>query len=206
MADEKLFELPDGWVWCRLGEVTTYGSSKKAEPKNLNPDTWVLDLEDIEKESSKIIQEIHFSNRNSSSTKSVFKKGDVLYSKLRPYLDKVVVAHKDGVCTTEILPLEMFGNVNSHYFMYALKRKDFLQYAATKVGGMKMPRLGTEDGRNAPFPLPPIEEQQAIVEKVEALMIQCQKLSQEIETLDKHGKTLMKAMFNETFETKTDTK
>ena len=51
------------------------------------------------------------------------------------------------------------------------------------------------------FPLPPTEEQLAIVEKVELLMDKCQKLSEEIETLDKHGKTLMKAMFNETFET-----
>lgn len=201
--EEIPFELPVGWVWCRLGEITNYGLSKKAEPKNLNSDTWVLDLEDIEKESSKIIQEIHFADRNSSSTKSIFKKGDVLYSKLRPYLDKVVVAHKDGVCTTEILPLEMFCNVNSNYFMYALKRKDFLNYVATKVGGMKMPRLGTEEGRNAIFPLPPLSEQQAIVEKVEALLAKCDELSQEIETLNHHGKTLMKAIFNETFETKT---
>ena len=58
--------------------------------------------------------------------------------------------------------------------------------------------------RNFVFALPPREEQKIIIEKVELLMNKCLKLSQEIETLDKHGKTLMKAMFNETFETKAE--
>lgn len=200
--DEIPFDLPENWIWCRLGEITTYGSSQKAEPGHIKNETWVLDLEDIEKNTSKIIQEISFKQRNSNSTKSVFKKGDVLYSKLRPYLDKVVVAPKNGVCTTEILPLPMLAENNPYYFMYALKRRDFLQYVSTKVSGMKMPRLGTTEGKNALFPLPPLEEQFEIVRKIELLLERCNQLASEIENQKKDSQDLQKALFNEIFELK----
>lgn len=200
--DEIPFDLPESWVWCRLGEITIYGSSQKAEPYHIKNETWVLDLEDIEKNTSKIIKEISFEQRNSNSTKSIFKKGDVLYSKLRPYLDKVVVAPKDGVCTTEILPLPMLSQNNPYYFMYALKRKDFLQYVSTKVSGMKMPRLGTVEGKNALFPLSPLAEQHFIVEKVESLLEKYYQLITEIENQKKYSQDLQKALFNEVFELK----
>ena len=150
--DEISFDIPSSWEWCRLGEVCNYGSSSKIEPKDIKEDTWILDLEDIEKESSKLLCKIRGNERNSSSTKSVFHQFDVLYSKLRPYLDKVIVADENGVCTTEILPLTFYINIDSYYAMYALKRKDFLKYVNSLTKGMKMPRLGTDDGKNALFP------------------------------------------------------
>ena len=163
-ADEIPYEIPENWVWCRLGEICNYGSSPRAEPKNLTQNTWVLDLEDIEKETSKLLCKIRFADRNSLSTKSVFKKGDVLYSKLRPYLDKVIVADEDGVCTTEILPLNVYGGINPFFLKYALKRSDFLNYVNSVTKGMKMPRLGTNEGQSALIPLPPLSEQEKIVE------------------------------------------
>ncbi|MFA5184511.1 MAG: restriction endonuclease subunit S [Patescibacteria group bacterium] len=197
--DEVPFKLPEKWEWCRLGEITTYGTAEKIEPKNILDDVWVLDLEDIEKESSRFINFEIYKNRKSNSTKSVFKKGDVLYSKLRPYLDKVVVAPKDGVCTTEILPLPMFGGMDSSFFMYAMKRKDFLRYADQKVKGMKMPRLGTEDGKRALFPLPPIAEQKAIVIKIEKLMKQISKLEEKIKQNKQDAEMLMQSFLVEAF-------
>lgn len=200
--EEIPFELPEGWVWCRLGEITTYGSSEKIDSQEIKPDTWVLDLEDIEKESSKILQFKTFSERPSLSTKSVFKKGWVLYSKLRPYLDKVVVVPKDGVCTTEILPLPIYSNLTAGYFLYTLKGKHFLSYVNSKVGGMKMPRLGTDDGKMALIPIAPVEEQKAIVEKVESLMQKCQGLEQEIKSSEANAQMLMQAVLKEAFEGK----
>ena len=70
--------------------------------------------------------------------------------------------------------------------------------------GMSQPNISQTYLRNFVFALPPREEQKIMIEKVEFLMTKCLKLSREIETLDKHGKTLMKAMFNETFETKVE--
>lgn len=175
------FDIPENWVWCRLGEICNYGSSPKAEPKHLTENTWVLDLEDIEKDSSRLLCKIRFAERNSLSTKSVFKKGEVLYSKLRPYLDKVIVADEDGVCTTEILPLNFYGEIDPYFLRFALKRSDFLSYVNSVTKGMKMPRLGTIQGQRALVPLPPLPEQNRIVNKIEQLMKLCDELQYSIQ-------------------------
>jgi type I restriction enzyme S subunit len=160
---EKPFEIPKNWNWYRLGELCNYGSSSKAEPKNLNDSTWVLDLEDIEKETSVLLAKMRFAERNSLSTKSIFKKGDVLYSKLRPYLDKVIVADEDGVCTTEILPLSFSEEINPTFLLLTLKLRSFLNYVNSVTKGMKMPRLGTKEGKMALIPLPSLSEQNKIL-------------------------------------------
>ena len=198
--NEVPFELPSSWIWTRIGEITNYGSSEKIEPNRITDDTWVLDLEDIEKESSKIINFETFKNRNTTSSKSVFKKGDVLYSKLRPYLDKVVVAPGDGICTTEIIPIKMFAELNPLFFMYSLKRRDFLDYASRCVKGMKMPRFGTEDVKLSYFPLPPLSEQLAIVSKLETLMQKLNEAEKQIEKSLEVSKLLTKAILTEAFQ------
>ena len=201
ITDEEIpFELPEGWVWCRLGEITTYGSSHKVESNEISEDTWVLDLEDIEKINSVITQRKTFKERPSLSTKSVFKKGWVLYSKLRPYLDKVVVVDNDGVCTTEILPLPVYCDLDPKFLMYGMKGKHFLQYVNSKVSGMKMPRLKTEDGRRALVPLAPIEETRAASQKVEAIMRKCEKLAAGITQSEQHAQILMQTVLKEAFE------
>lgn len=169
------YDVPAKWRWTRLGEITNFGTTIK---KNEIPDdAWVLDLEDIEKDSSKLLQKARFSERNSLSDKNSFTKGDVLYGKLRPYLNKVLVAEDDGFCTTEILPFRCHGPFVARYFMIALKSPYFLSYVNAKSYGMKMPRLGTEDGRQALFPLPPLAEQHRIVAKVDELMALCDHLN-----------------------------
>lgn len=178
---EMPFDIPENWLWCRLGEICNYGSSPKAEPKHLTENTWVLDLEDIEKDTSRLICKIKFAERNSLSTKSVFKKGEVLYSKLRPYLDKVIVADEDGVCTTEILPLKFYGEIDPYFLRFALKRSDFLSYVNSVTKGMKMPRLGAIQGQRALVPLPPLPEQNRIVKKLEQLMQLCDELQYSIQ-------------------------
>ena len=198
--EEIPFEIPENWVWCRLGEITNYGSSPKAEPSDLKEDTWVLDLEDIEKTTSKLINKIRFNERNSLSTKSVFKAGDVLYSKLRPYLDKVIVSDEDGVCTTEILPLKCYAGLNPYFFMYALKRADFLQYVNSVTKGMKMPRLGTNEGQLALIPLPPLSEQKLIVAEIERQLAKTKALKAQIVSNQTNTEALLKALLSRAFE------
>lgn len=198
--EEIPFDIPENWVWCRLGEITDYGSSPKAEPSDLKKDTWVLDLEDIEKTSSNLLCKIRFNERNSLSTKSRFKAGDVLYSKLRPYLDKVIVADEDGVCTTEILPLKCYADFNPYYFKYSLKRVDFLKYVNSVTKGMKMPRLGTKEGQLALIPLPPLSEQNRIVAEIEKQLAKTKQLKEHITANQNATEHLLKALLHQAFE------
>ena len=191
ITDEIPFEIPQGWEWARLGNIVNYGSTGSVEySSNLDENTWILDLEDIEKTSSKLLIKHRVAERIFNSTKKSFKKGDVLYGKLRPYLDKVIVADEDGICTTEILPLRAFGNLNPFYLRYVLKNPTFLHYVNQLPYGVKMPRLGTEDGKNALIPIPPLVEQQRIVDKLEQILPLIDEYKINEEKLSKLNETL----------------
>jgi len=170
------YELPKGWEWVRLGEVANYNGRKNINSDEILPETWLLDLEDIEKDTSRIIYCAKYSERQSKSTKSTFKEGDVLYGKLRPYLNKVVVADAEGVCTTEIVPIVPIGGIDSHFLKWLLKRPSFLDHVNTLMYGVKMPRLGTIDAVMSVHPLPPLSEQRRIVAKIDRLMARCDEL------------------------------
>jgi type I restriction enzyme S subunit len=174
--EEIPFNIPDTWKWCRLGEITNYGASDKAEPTDIHDDTWVLELEDVEKITSKLLQKIFYKDRQSKSTKSKFQKNDVIYGKLRPYLDKVIVADEDGVCTTEMIPVRSYYGITPEYLRWVMKSPYFISYADSSTHGMNLPRLGTDRGREALFPLPPHEEQNRIVAKVNQFMDLCDQL------------------------------
>ena len=105
--------------------------------------------------------------RNAVSTKHRFMKGQVLYSKLRPYLNKVVLTDEDGYCTSEILPLDFAKIIVPAYARYYLMSPTFLKYADQCSFGVKMPRLSTSDGKKAVMAIPPIKEQTRIVEAIE---------------------------------------
>lgn len=174
--EEVPYELPQGWEWVRLGDITEYNGRNNISGDEIAPDTWLLDLEDIEKGTSRIVYRAKFSERQSKSTKSTFLKGDVLYGKLRPYLDKVIVADIDGVCTTEIVPIVPFHVLNSDFLRWLLKRPAFLTHVNSLMYGVKMPRLGTEDAVMSVHPLPPLPEQHRIVARIDQLMARCDEL------------------------------
>ena len=175
MADPP-FELPKLWKWAALGDLVLYDAGIKREPKTLNKELWLLELEDVEKDSGRLLVRITASARKSKSTKSEFRVNDILYGKLRPYLNKVLVADVPGYSTTEIVALRPFLPLCSRYCALALRRPDFVDYVTRLGQGTKMPRLKTEDATIAPFPLPPLAEQHRIVAKVDELMALCDRL------------------------------
>ena len=163
------FVIPDSWEWVRLGTITNYGQCKSIDAKAISPDTWSLDLEEIEKDTGRLLARRTAAEKKSSSSKHIFCRGMVLYSKLRTYLNKVLVADMDGVCTSEIVPISVFDGVSPEYLRLVLTSQYFLQYTAARGYGVKMPRVGTNDMRSALIPLPPSNEQKRIVKRVEEL-------------------------------------
>ncbi len=198
--DEKPFKLPDGWEWTRLGFITNYGVCDKAEPIDVKGDTWILELEDVEKSTSKLIKKVRFKDRQFKSSKNKFIQGDVIYGKLRPYLDKVLVADEDGVCTTEMVPLRPYAAITSNFLRLAMKSPRFIKYANSSTHGMSLPRMGTDKARLALIPIVPENEQHRIVAKVDELMVLCDKLEQQTESsIDAHKvlvETLLATLIN----------
>ena len=169
--DEVPFDIPESWKWVRLGNISTYSQKKeKIVASDINKDMWLLDLEDIEKETGRIIQKSTIVNRKVNGDKVRFNKGQILYSKLRPYLKKVLVAPENGISTPEIVPFSMYGKINPEYIVVVLTcpHVDFAINSVTY--GVKMPRVGTETMCNLLVPLPPLAEQKRIVAKIEELL------------------------------------
>ena len=164
------FEIPSNWLWVKLGDVTNYGKCSTCSVDDINNESWILELEDIEKDTGRILVQHTKAEREIKGVRHSFYAGNILYSKLRTYLNKVLVAKEDGFCTTEIIPIECCDSVHPDYICNILRSKYFLDYTAQCGYGVKMPRLSTTDARKALIPLPPYKEQIRISEKIDVLM------------------------------------
>lgn len=173
------FTIPSCWVWAQLGQITNYGQTDKADPGSVAPETWVLELEDVEKGTSRLLERVRCADRQFQSQKNAFQVGDVIYGKLRPYLDKVIIADEPGVCTTEMVPIRAYGDILPNYIRLFLKTPYFIALATDSAHGMNLPRLATEVARAAPIALPPLGEQRRIVTKVDELMELCDALERQ---------------------------
>ena len=169
--DEVPFDIPESWKWVRLGDCSSYAQAKiKIPPLSITSDMWSLDLEDIEKETGRIHTFCKAAERKISGDRVCFAKGQILYSKLRPYLKKILVAPDAGICTPELVPFSAYGGIRPDYIANALRAPhvDFVINSVTY--GVKMPRVGTETMVNLLIPLPPLAEQKRIVAKIEELL------------------------------------
>ena len=170
LEDEIPFEIPDSWEWVRLGIVSTYAETKeKINAQNADRSIWGLDLEDIEK-GGRLLCKKRVSERKAFGDKTLFFRGDILYSKLRPYLLKILVADDDGICTPEIVPFKMYGGINPEYIVFYLQSPYVDNYINSITYGVKMPRVGTETMVSLLVPLPPLNEQNRIVNKIKEVI------------------------------------
>lgn len=166
--DEILYEIPENWVWTRIGEITNYGDTNQINKADIKQGSWILELEDIEKNTTRLIS--IRTDRIAGSSKLIFNAGDILYGKLRPYLRKVIVATKPGFCSGEIIPFKGYGDVNSHFLKYYMLSPYATLSINSQTFGTKMPRAGTDQVRTVQIPLPPLDEQQRIVSVLDKLL------------------------------------
>ena len=175
--DAVPFDIPDSWCWERLGNISTYNQTKrKVKAIDLKESTWVLDLEDIEKNTGNILERINAKDKKVSGDKLVFYKGQLLYSKLRPYLKKILIAPDDGVCTPELVPFNILGGCNTNYILSVLKSPYVDFFINSVTYGVKMPRVSAETMVNLLIPIPTIKVQNNIAEMIEKVNPLCDKL------------------------------
>jgi hypothetical protein len=206
LKSEIPHEIPKNWIWCKLGEL--YSTTSGGTPSRANSNYWFGDitwyksgeLNDsfLDQESSEKISEIGL--KESSAT--LFPKGTLLIAMYGATAGKLSILNRDASTNQAICGFFYNEFIKTKYLFY------FLMAQRSKMisdsWGMSQPNISQTYLRNFVFALPPLEEQKIIIDKVELLMNKCLILSKEIETLTLHGKILMKAMFNETFETKTE--
>ncbi len=159
------FSIPSNWSFCHIGNISSYGNTILKRKICIND--WLLELEDIESSSSRLISKKFVTEKTNLNSKVSFNNGMILYSKLRPYLDKVLIAKEDGVATSEIVPF--WSLINPKYLVLYLKSPYFLKRIINLMYGVKMPRLGTNDMNSIIISVPPLLEQQRIIDKFDKI-------------------------------------
>lgn len=164
----KQSAIPENWRWMLLGEISSYGDTPvKASISNVSDETWILDLEDI-KAGGELLTKTRAKEKQFAGEKTIFHSGQVLYSKLRPYLKKVLVADENGISTPELISFDVFGGILPQYIVCCLL-DSFTNRAIDKRSyGIKMPRIDAGFMVNLPVPVPPVSEQHYIIERLEA--------------------------------------
>ncbi|MFP7333672.1 restriction endonuclease subunit S [Shouchella clausii] len=161
--EEQPYEVPGNWVWTRIGNIFT---QVKEQIKPNGTESYI-GLEQLLKGGG--ITE-SASSKGIKSNKVVFKKNDVLYGKLRPYLNKHAIVNFDGVASTDILVYRSNSKFRNLLLNYYLGLPMVVSYANENSNGINLPRVSPMTMNLLPFPLPPLNEQKRIADKVERLL------------------------------------
>ena len=157
---------------------------------------WLLNLDMVESNTGRIIDYLYCNEKDIGNSTVKFDTRNVLYSKLRPYLNKVVIPQKPGYATSEMLPLCPDQSIiTREYLTYYLRSPGFVSFINEKTSGAKMPRANSADLKSYLLDCPSINEQNSRTHQLDSIVAIMEKRSFEIQKLD----DLIKARFVEMF-------
>lgn len=168
------------------------------EQNNINEEdlVWLLNLDMIKPNTGEIVEKVYINRQNIPTSSISFKKGTVLYSKLRPYLNKVVIADENGYGTSELIPLNSYKNgLTAEYLAFYLRQDSFVEYIKDKVTGAKMPRVAMDILRNIDIVQPNCIYQ----EQFSSLVNHVNKLKSDVQKSIDETQLLMDSLMQEYF-------
>ncbi|HEA8245016.1 TPA: restriction endonuclease subunit S [Campylobacter coli] len=182
---EWLEEIPQHWNILKLKHIASLRNQKS------NNIDFRIGLENIESKTGKFIpsSEVVFEEDGIG-----FKKGDILFGKLRPYLAKVFLTDRDGICVSEFLVLKIKSESNK-FIKFLMLSSLFIDIVDSSTYGTKMPRANWEFIGNLKIPLPPLKEQEQIAkfldEKCEKIDLLIEKTKKQIKLIKEYKTTLI---------------
>lgn len=170
--------IMSNWKSIPLGEVAPANSNRLPDG---NTEVWNLSLEEVESITGRILKKSICRVRDLGSAKCSFDEKHVLYSKLRPYLNKVVLPDKPGVGTSELIPmLPDPDRLDREFLAYYLRSPVFLEFANANTRGANLPRIAMKELWKHKIPVPEtLGEQHRIVARIK----ECIKRVEEIKAL-----------------------
>ena len=135
-----------------------------------NGKQWLLNLDMVESQTGQILEKVLLPPSEIGNSTTTFNEENILYSKLRPYLNKVVIPDEPGYCTSELVPLlPDKEKLNRVFLAYLLRSKFFVEYINTRVAGAKMPRVSMSDFRDFDVILPQYTLQESFSERISTI-------------------------------------
>jgi type I restriction enzyme M protein len=152
----------------RLGNITTK-INENIDPQTQEGEVTYIGLENIESNTGRLVGTIQTAYATIKSAKTVFKKGDILYGKLRPNLNKVYCAEQDGICSTDILVFRFENENLTKFYTHYFRSKPFNDEVLKSVSGQQLPRTSWTAMREIKIPVPPLAVQTALVAAIETI-------------------------------------
>ncbi len=178
---EVPFELPIGWEWVLIDQLGHDLGQEKP-----NSTFSYIDVGCIDKANG-VIKEPGVLNAEDapSRARKLVKRGCILYSTVRPYLLNIAVVEEDifpkPIASTAFAVIQPFDGINSSYIYRYLRSPTFVSYVESVQTGVAYPAINDKQFYSGLFPLPPQEEQDRIVAKVDELMALCDQLESQTE-------------------------
>ena len=164
--DELPFEIPESWEWVRFFSVVEIATNLVSPERYF--DYMHIAPDNIEKLTGTLLDCRTVAQDKVSSPNHLFFKGQILYSKIRPLLRKAVIAPFDGLCSADMYPLKT--SINKEYLLrYILSDLFNAQVATAMSSRVKMPKINQVELSKVLIPVPPIQEQNRIVNKIKEL-------------------------------------
>lgn len=201
---EKPFELPEGWEWCRLGEICErvhYGFNASAEPEK--KDVRLLRITDIQNNQVKWETVPGCTYSDSDLKNYLLEIGDIVIARTGGTIGKSFLVTDTPVLSlfaSYLIRVKPVKQMNSPFLKFFLESPEYWSQLYSAAWGAGQPNVNGTALSNLQAVLPPLEEQQAIVEKVESLMEKCRALEEEISQSEQHAQMLMQAVLKEAFE------
>ena len=178
----------------KLGDIAPIQQGSVPESESY----WLLNLDMVESNTGHIYERLYVPFDKIGTSTIAFDTNNVLYSKLRPYLNKVVIPDCPGYATSEMLPLKPYKNyITREYLTYFLRSPKFVAYINEKTSGAKMPRANSSDLKSVEIECPTLENQRHITSEFDRIISIVRLRQQQLQKLDE----LVKARFIELFGT-----
>jgi type I restriction enzyme S subunit len=166
--EEKPFRIPENWVWCRLGEIIEFTDNLNIEAV-FSKDTLInyVDIDAIDNQNHKIREsKLKLVSELSSRARRVLRKGYIMYSLVRPYLNNIAIIEEEHPNHIGSTGFAVFNGieVNNKYLKYILLSDYVRQLFLSMLSGFNSPTITQEQFNSTPIPLPPISEQNLILD------------------------------------------
>ncbi|MBN8545543.1 MAG: restriction endonuclease subunit S [Ignavibacteria bacterium] len=186
---------PKGWEKVKFEDICKIEKEQISPIKIKNSD-YYIGLEDIEKETGRIIKTSSSNSALLKSTKFVFTNENVLYGKLRPYLNKVALPQREGICSTDILPLMPIKDKSQKHFICYLIRSDYFVSQMIKCTvGANLPRVNSRSLNETSVYSPPIALQSQFSEIVQNTESLKQKMQTQLRELQNNFQAQLQRSF-----------
>ena len=159
--------IPQGWQAATLGEIAN-APRRAVKPDEIDPETPYIGLEHMPRRSVTLSE--WATAEKVASGKSEFKRGEILFGKLRPYFHKVGVAPLDGICSTDIIVIEPKAPEWAAFALFVVSSDEFVAYANQTSTGTRMPRTNWKAMSAYEIALPPAELADAFGQAVGAML------------------------------------